>query len=645
MKRFFLLAAAAILAVSALYSCKDNNKKPADDGFDVSGIIVPGTITVPSGETYKFKFVGGLGPKEGDVIRFKSEGSGKSYDCQIKNITKEYFDVQMNQDLITGQYRFIVVRGTQFRDINKIQINITYNIPVEPEDGATVYGIVQCGGQGVPDAVVSDGYVCVKTNKAGIYQLPSAKKNGYVFVSVPSGYTVNSDGVLPKFYQYLTEAASKPERADFALVREEGQENHTMLFFGDIHLANRNDDRTQFTTFTSEINNFLSEHSGQVVYAMTLGDMTWDAYWYTNNYTFTQYLVDANRMKGLKIYHTIGNHDHDMKASGDWNTVVKYKAEMCPTYYSFNVGKVHYMAVDNIECTNTSGGTTSDRHYNESVVNDEIEWIKKDLAFVDKNTPIVVTMHAATFNQTSGASLKNAAVFASCFNGFADVTFVSGHTHKIWKANPTSYKNITEYNTGAVCACWWWGGKYNRTLNIAQDGAPGGYRVMTFTGTKQESYYKGTGRPASFQFRTYDRNKILLDRTFTPSANDTNKAAFEEVVKSKFGKYGLASTENLVLINVWDYNTDWKVEVTENGNPLSVSRFTGYDPLFEASYTAQRYNVNSAPSFDPFGTNHMFKVTASSATSTLEIKVTDDEGRVYTETMKRPKMFTLDTYK
>ncbi len=41
----------------------------------------------------------------------------------------------------------------------------------------------------------------------------------------------------------------------------------------------------------------------------------------------------------------------------------------------------------------------------------------------------------------------------------------------------------------------------------------------------------------------------------------------------------------------------------------------------------------------------MFKVTASSATSTLDIKVTDRVGNVYTETMNRPKAFTTDQYK
>ncbi len=44
-------------------------------------------------------------------------------------------------------------------------------------------------------------------------------------------------------------------------------------------------------------------------------------------------------------------------------------------------------------------------------------------------------------------------------------------------------------------------------------------------------------------------------------------------------------------------------------------------------------------------TNHMFRVAASSATSTLEFRVTDRFGRVYTETMTLPKDFSTDIYK
>lgn len=38
-------------------------------------------------------------------------------------------------------------------------------------------------------------------------------------------------------------------------------------------------------------------------------------------------------------------------------------------------------------------------------------------------------------------------------------------------------------------------------------------------------------------------------------------------------------------------------------------------------------------------TAHLFKATASNATSTLDIKVVDRFGNTYTESMERPKQF------
>ena len=69
------------------------------------------------------------------------------------------------------------------------------------------------------------------------------------------------------------------------------------------------------------------------------------------------------------------------------------------------------------------------------------------------------------------------------------------------------------------------------------------------------------------------------------------------------------------------------------------------DPLHLIAYTAKRLNKGKDAGFATTDdTHHMFKVTASSATSTLDIKVTDRFGNVYTESMKRPKAFDTKTY-
>ena len=85
---------------------------------------------------------------------------------------------------------------------------------------------------------------------------------------------------------------------------------------------------------------------------------------------------------------------------------------------------------------------------------------------------------------------------------------------------------------------------------------------------------------------------------------------------------------------------------------MTVSQLTAeYDPLHIIAYTAKRLDSNVSLSdggginFETGTNTHMFRVKASSATSTLEIKVTDRFGNVSTESMKRPKEFSTDSYK
>lgn len=82
-----------------------------------------------------------------------------------------------------------------------------------------VVGTVRCDGNPVAGAVVSDGERTAVTDAAGTYRLRSSKRCGYVFLSVPSGYEVEADGIIPRHFVPL--AGEAVDRADFELVRAE----------------------------------------------------------------------------------------------------------------------------------------------------------------------------------------------------------------------------------------------------------------------------------------------------------------------------------------------------------------------------------------------------------------------------------------
>lgn len=111
------------------------------------------------------------------------------------------------------------------------------------------------------------------------------------------------------------------------------------------------------------------------------------------------------------------------------------------------------------------------------------------------------------------------------------------------------------------------------------------------------------------------------------------------------GEYAKPSTANEILINVWDYDPSWKISVTENGRELSVTQVKGArDPLYLLAYEAYEYDNGWDISYPSSTFDHMFKATASSPSSTVEVKVTDRYGRVFTERVARPRPFEPGTY-
>ena len=645
----------ALIAVSQLFACggSDDEKTPADN-FDVQ-FTVPGSVDVTEGGECTFAVSGGgKSPLTTDTFILESD-AGISYVCPIVNTSSDSFTVRLADGCETGYYKVFVKRDARKKSFGRIYINIVEDIDFKPDAGTTVYGIVSSAGVGVENVVVSDGAEVTVTNEKGIYQLKSAKKWGYVFISVPSGYEVPSVGVLPQFHRALKNSADVVERADFKLEKVDGQDSYKIFMLGDMHLANRTGDLGQFAQFTSDLTDYMTRHKGEKMYALTLGDMTWDLYWYSNSYYFPQYLNTVNsQIKNLQIFHTMGNHDNDFQTRSDYDAAVKYVDQICPTYYSFNIGKVHYVVMDDIDCSSYDGSTS--RNYVKSLSAEQLDWLAKDLSYVAKTTPVVVAMHAQVFYPTtSGFKIDHDQVntlrLFDILDGYT-VRFVTGHTHKLFNVTPDAPivdgHNFREYNSGSVCASWWWSGNLTPGIHIGTDGTPGGYGIWDVTGTDFQCLYKSTGWPEEYQFRSYDLNNVhfsMADVSLMPSDISAS-------VKNAYMQYVNAypqNNDNEVLINIWNWNSDWTLSVVdENRKTLPYTEVWAYDPLHIAALSVKRFNnagLKSTPSFITDKFTHFFKVKADDADTDLVITVKDEFGNEWTENMQRPKAFSTDAYR
>lgn len=645
----------ALIAVSQLFACggSDDEKTPADN-FDVQ-FTVPGSVDVTEGGECTFAVSGGgKSPLTTDTFILESD-AGISYVCPIVNTSSDSFTVRLADGCETGYYKVFVKRDARKKSFGRIYINIVEDIDFKPDAGTTVYGIVSSAGVGVENVVVSDGAEVTVTNEKGIYQLKSAKKWGYVFISVPSGYEVPSVGVLPQFHRALKNSADVVERADFKLEKVDGQDSYKIFMLGDMHLANRTGDLGQFAQFTSDLTDYMTRHKGEKMYALTLGDMTWDRYWYSNSYYFPQYLNTVNsQIKNLQIFHTMGNHDNDFQTRSDYDAAVKYVDQICPTYYSFNIGKVHYVVMDDIDCSSYNGSTS--RNYVASLSAEQLDWLAKDLSHVAKTTPVVVAMHAQVFYPTtSGFKIDHDQVntlrLFDILDGYT-VRFVTGHTHKLFNVTPDAPivdgHNFREYNSGSVCASWWWSGNLTPGIHIGTDGTPGGYGIWDVTGTDFQCLYKSTGWPEEYQFRSYDLNNVHFSMADVPLMPSDISA----LVKNAYMQYVNAypqNNDNEVLINIWNWNSDWTLSVVdEKRKTLPYTEVWAYDPLHIAALSVKRFNnakLTQTPSFITDKFTHFFKVKADDADTDLVITVKDEFGNEWTENMQRPKAFSTDAYR
>lgn len=637
--------------VPFLIACGDSNTDDAPtDDFDVR-FELPATVDVAKGGELTFTVKEGKSPLTTDS--FLLEGGGISYLCPILRTSSESFTVRLADECESGSYTAYLKRDARKKSIGKIYINIVDKIDFEPSAGTTVFGLVSSEEGPVANVVVSDGTEVTVTDDKGIYELKSAKKWGYVFISVPSGYEVAAEGVFPQFYQTLKGAADVVEQKDFKLTKVDGQDRYKLFLLGDMHLANRTNDAAQFTQFTTDLNAYMAQHSGQKMYALTLGDMTWDLYWYKNNYALPQYRETINRqVKNLQIYHTMGNHDNDFMTTSDYDAAVKYVDCIGPTFYSFNIGQVHYVVMDNIDCSAYDG--TDSRNYVKKLSNEQLKWLAKDLAYVDKSTPLIVAMHAQIYKPTSTGfafdhDSANTEALLAALDDY-EVHFVTGHTHKVYNITPdddvVKGRDIHEHNSGAICASWWWSGNLTPGVHVSIDGAPGGYAIWDIDGTDFAWLYKSTGWPEEYQFRSYDLNNVSF------SMDDVPNIPSNVLIQLAYKKYVNAypeNSDNEVLIKIWNWNSNWELSVVdERGKTLEYTPVWAYDPLHIAALSVPRFNnsgITSTPSFVTESATNFFKVKADDADVDLTITVKDEFGHTWTEEMQRPKAFSTDAYK
>ncbi|WP_448788622.1 calcineurin-like phosphoesterase C-terminal domain-containing protein [Bacteroides graminisolvens] len=443
-------------------------------------------------------------------------------------------------------------------------------------------GYVRAGENGVSGVVVTDGTNFTTTDDEGKYTLPYNPSATLIYISSPAGYTVPVQNSVPQFWANIKNVNDR-KSINFELIKSSvSDRKHYFIAVGDPQVRNESELKLLKPILTEMAQN-ISKQKLEPAHLMVVGDIVFD----------TPNMHDASKSYfsalNQPVYYAIGNHDH-LKTSiesiaNDKTSDSTYIRHYGPTYYSFNRGQVHYITLDNILY---EGGP--DTKYSVGFTSEQLAWVKKDLSFVSKDKALVVMFHAPSMSRYQ-TTYGNSAELHKLLSGYANVQLLSGHTH--YNSVMDNDNGIVEHIVGAACGGFWEG-------PICLDGTNLGYKTFEVDGTN-----------ITWEYHDY----LNPEKQFS-------------VFKPGEARPELAPAANELLVNVWDWDPQWKVTYSEdNGSTYkTMTRYNEqnrvYDPLSLTYFGIK--GDNTVPGRTWIGaskTDHIFTLVPSLGTSKVIIKV------------------------
>ncbi len=364
------------------------------------------------------------------------------------------------------------------------------------EPDVTIKGYVKSNGKGLQGVVVSDGLICTTTNANGFYSLKSdLSDKKFVMVSIPSGYTAPTDANgLPIFYHRITDAEREANMCvtEFSFNKiTNNSERYTLLVGADPQPrpSTYGYDNNAYHSLDccNDLYRDMREKAASItdrnVYGLMLGDVVHEEMALYDNY------IDGLKTLGFPMFNVLGNHDNDKTAKTDVEGRRVFEEKLGPTYYSFNIGKLHFVVLDNmIMNLNDKGELTA---YDVQGLTDEIwQWLQNDLAHVSRSATLMVAAHSPMFklisNTNRGAQYKEQ--YGDLFAEFKKAHIWTGHIHTTYNYNYASSSKwaVIEEHTVARSTGELWTNEY------MSGGTPRGYTVVEVDGDNVSWYFKPT---------------------------------------------------------------------------------------------------------------------------------------------------------
>lgn len=386
-------------------------------------------------------------------------------------------------------------------------------------DDANKNSRIDGGEAGVPGVSVSNGVDVVQTDDEGRYELP-VRGDFTAFVTQPSGWQVPVDEQNFAQFSYNHYPQGSPE-LEFGGVEPTGDTPEAVNFplaRSEATAAPQQSCPIASDTQTYDKEEVEHARKGAVAdlmaredYAgcgiMLLGDNVGD------DLSLNPDLRNLYENANGPVRAIPGNHDMNFDAEGPENSVDTYRREFGAPYYSYDVGETHFVGLFNImyKGADAEGGNGG---YTEELPEEQLQWLRNDLAGVDKNKQIVINAHAPIVNY-GGVITENATELYEILAEYPNAVTVGGHTHTLehlvagdkreeWAAEGIEELSHDQIVAGAVSGSWY-SGELNEDgvpHSYTSDGAEPGILTLEFDGAERSEYYTVRGEAQDKQFLT-----------------------------------------------------------------------------------------------------------------------------------------------
>lgn len=432
-------------------------------------------------------------------------------------------------------------------------------------------------GAAIPGVPVTDGFQFVLTDANGVYQFHSANGARRVYYTLPSGYEVTLDPDLkrPAFFDDHDISGITYYRKDFILTPASwDQSKFTMLWVGDPQAQTLSEvarfNNETVTDIIATVNAKQAAGEYLHIYGQTMGDIVYNASLLWPNMKTSMSNLPLAKGGYLPFYQMMGNHDKDARTTTDPDGM--FYQYMGPKDYSYNIGDVHVIIMDDIRQTSRySDNSCPDKYkwnYNGGFTDAQMEWLRQDLELIENKSQKLV-LFGVHIPILSSAAMETKIL--PLLTPFKEAHVLSAHYHYPLNRTHTSYVcagglPIYEHVTPAACGSFW-----KSSLNV--DGSPNGYSLYEIENAAVKNWiYKATGHPMDYQMRVYDGNATYADAPFDYHWYEVRTpAGGSQPCK------GDPRLKDCFVVSLWnDDTTNWTVEFYQGG--VKVGDFTRVAP-------------------------------------------------------------------